>query len=156
MKVIEHSVFGSLKYNYSWTKDYSLPLFGSVSSIELSVEGELEDEIENEQSIAFSKFEEQKESILKQAESAVLEYYLSIVDELRDMFGADADKLAPQISTIEEVSKLITAQNLIIPYQFSDDREVGLLFDCIWNDKGVGIKIVNEAIDEVGFQDIVL
>lgn len=37
------------------------------------------------------------------------------------------------------------------------ERRVGLIFECTWNaEDGVGVSLINENIDEVGYQDIAI
>ena len=78
--------------------------------------------------------------------------------EYRDMVGDESsDKIAPIITTIQELGKLVEPVGLIILPDFEDGiRRVGLIFNCTWEEDGVGVKFENEQVVEVGYQDIVI
>jgi len=71
---------------------------------------------------------------------------------------SDSEKIAPKISSIEELGEIVTPTSLLIRYDFEDGvRRVGILCDCTWEpEHGLGISIEDEKVVEIGLQDIVL
>ena len=70
----------------------------------------------------------------------------------------EADKIAPIIENKEELGNLVEPTQLIVRRVRNNGiRRLGLLFDCTWNiEHGLAVKIEDEEVVEVGFQDIVL
>lgn len=66
--------------------------------------------------------------------------------------------MAPTISTKDEIANIVEPKQLIFPMVFDEDvSHVGLLLECTWEpEHGLAVKIEDEEIIEVGFQDIVL
>lgn len=98
--------------------------------------------------------------IVKEAEYEIFKYYLESFEDYRAMYSnnEELEMIAPQISSIEELGKLVSPTNLLIRYDFEDGiRRVGVLCDCTWEpEHGLAVSIENEKVIEIGFQDIVL
>lgn len=70
----------------------------------------------------------------------------------------------PEINTVDEVKEKIDFDGIIIPNPFimeGKGRVIYLTFNKKWGDPdfdedGLGIKLVNEAIVEIGYRDIAL
>ena len=98
-------------------------------------------------------------SVLSEAEVAIFEHYQSICEENRFRFGKDfTDEWSPIITKQSEMVNLVQPKELFIQQTFgSDTRVVGLLLECSWEQSlGLAVMFVNEALQEVGPQDIVL
>ncbi len=95
---------------------------------------------------------------LHRVEMALFTYYQENYLEYRELVGEDeADKVTPEIQTIAELNSFVTPTELIVRrVRENGIRRLGLLFDCCWDDNGVGVRIENESIVEIGYQDIVL
>jgi len=79
----------------------------------------------------------------------------------RQTLGFDINPNAdyPLIETIEELSEHIMITGIAIPYEgaFDGARSAGILFSCSWDEEnGVGIRLLNEKIYEVGFQHVAI
>lgn len=159
MKTMFDSALGEMSYDYGWTKNHAIRLFGEIANVKLVVPCEENDEIEDCQRVAFLNFEKNKDLFIHQAEVAIFKYYLSICDEYRQKLSAgSAAKMVPLIERKEQLKSLIHADQLLIQQSFgSGERVVGLLFTCSWEPElGLAVKFVDEEIEEVGPQDIVL
>jgi hypothetical protein len=151
-------VLGELKYDYGWSRPYNLEFFGESYPVRLVIPCDEDSDIDSAQRDAFINFEKSIHRLLANAEEAVFGYYQTIRDEYREKLGEFADEKAPIVAEKQEMKKIITPAEVILQESFgSDERIVGLLFDCSWDPAlGVAVKIVNEVIGEVGPQDIVL
>lgn len=155
---MNHNVFGDIRYEYLWIGKYTINLFGNENEGLLNISGEEIGEFDENQIEAFKMFELNRIKLVKKIEEAVYRYYLDVNEEYRDRYGEEADEYAPQIESIEELSYLITFEALNLPYSFvENERIVGILFKSKWEiEHGVAVKLVNEEVAEVGYQDIVL
>jgi hypothetical protein len=151
--------FGNLTYEDGWVGAYSYVFFGDTVTVKLFVPCDEGDDIENAQRAAFTRFDTAKSRLVSQAQHAIYEYYLSIVDEYRERLGSEfADTRAPILSAEDDIRKLVTPTELIVQQSLgTEERVIGLLFDCSWEPSlGLAVKFVDETIDEAGTQDIVL
>lgn len=156
---MEDTLFGAMEYDHGWVGRYSYRLFGELVNVSLAVPCDEGAEIEPAQREAFAAFNSKRDELVAQAEVAMFTYYQNEVEGWRDQFGAEsADRLAPVIDRPAELASLVEATGIIIQETFgSGDRVVGLLFSCSWAPQlGLAVKFLNEAIEEVGPQDIVL
>ncbi|MRX67093.1 hypothetical protein SAMN06265349_1021027 [Flavobacterium resistens] len=153
-------IFGEIMYDELWKGFTQISMFDEVYKVSLDIYGEEDAEIDFIQKEAFVKFTEKMPEIMRQVESHIFKYYLQNIEDYRAMRTSidDADKVAPKISTIEELKKLVIPLSILIQYDFGDDiRRIGILCDCTWEtEHGLGIKIENEKVVETGLQDIVL
>jgi len=159
MEKIEHDVFGELSYDYGWKREITINLFGFERIVTLIIDGEEDAEFEEAQVNAYNSFFRNKDSLLKQAEDAILKYYLEVYMEYRERLGDQfADTMAPVLSTKEEVAKITEPKQLLFPMVFDEEvRQVGLLLECTWEpEHGLAVKFEDEEVIEVGYQDIVL
>jgi hypothetical protein len=156
---MEDTLFGAMTYDSRWVGRYSYRLFGKLVNVRLVVPCDEGDEIEPAQREAFSAFNAKRDELTMQAEAAIFTYYQNEVKGWRHQFGAEsADRMAPVINQPAELASLIEATDIIIRRTYSSaDRVIGLLFSCSWDPElGLAVKFLNEAIEEVGPQDIVL
>ncbi len=155
---MEHSTLGKMEYEGFWKRKYEIAFFSKKYRGMLIIRGELEEDIEKIQIEAFEKFSLNKKIIIFEVEEKLFEYYCSVLEEYRDKFGEDANIYAPILKEKEELKKLLEFEAIYIPYSFEEnERVIGVLFKSKWEPgHGIGVKIVNEKVVEVGFQDIVL
>ncbi|MEK4112857.1 hypothetical protein ABIC86_002878 [Paenibacillus sp. DS2363] len=153
-------LFGKIVYEDLWIGTTEITIFGEKRKILLNIYGEENEEITPNQRDAFSQFKANMPSIVKESEDKILEYYLENFEDYRAMQSdsEEVEKIAPKISSIDELGRLVTPTGLLIRYDFEDGiRRVGILCDCTWEQEhGLGIGVENEEVIEVGLQDIVL
>ena len=94
------------------------------------------------------------ERIMSDTAEAIKEYYL----DLRKELGYDQEYNAdyPPLDNTESILQMISLDMMVIPEDgIFDGRCVCLAFSCSWDEEnGLGIRFVNEEIDEIGYQDI--
>lgn len=153
-------LFGEIIYEDLWIGTIEITMFGKNQKILLNIYGEENEEITPNQRDAFSQFKLNMPNIVKESEDKIFEYYLENCDDYRAMQSnsEEVEKIAPKISSIDELGKLVTPTSLLIRYDFEDGiRRVGILCDCTWEpEHGLGISVENEEVVEIGLQDIVL
>lgn len=159
MSVLKDDEIGEFSYFYGWVRDYTIKFFGEFVNVQLVIPCDEGDDIEDAQRAAFLAFDADKDAYVQQAERVIFDHYMTICDDCRARFGVEfADKLAPVITEMSQIKRLIKATQVVIQQSFkSGDRVVGLMFTCSWESElGLAVKFINEHIDEVGPQDIVL
>nr|WP_246438622.1 hypothetical protein [Listeria portnoyi] len=134
-------------------------MFGKKHEIILSIDGEEDANFSPIQREAYTNFMTNMGEIMNAVELDILEYYEENFEEYRDMADeAEADRIAPVINTVEELGNLVIPTQLIVRrVRKNGVRRIGLVFDCTWDiDNGVGVRIEDEKVEEVDYQDIVL
>ena len=124
-------VFGNMEYEYGWNGTVEFNCFGRMEEIALTVSGEEDDPITDYQHNSFRAFMETWE---------------------RQEYNADY----PPLDHTESILKMISLDMMVIPEDgIFDGRCVCLAFSCSWDEEnGLGIRFVNEEIDEIGYQDV--
>lgn len=64
----------------------------------------------------------------------------------------------PLIETPEQTLEMITLDGIVIPYaDIFEGRDIGITFNCSWDtENGLGLRLLNEKIIEVGYQDVAI
>nr|WP_198985034.1 hypothetical protein [Herbaspirillum sp. ASV7] len=159
MQVLHDDAFGDLEYQYGWARPYTYLLWGETTNVKMIIPCDEGADIEKAQREAFIYFDAQKNQLMPLIEQSMFDYYQGICDEYRSTLGTEfSDARCPKIKTPSQLKSLVKPTEIVIQQSFgSEERVVGLLFQCTWEPElGLAVKIVNEEIEEVGTQDIVL
>jgi hypothetical protein len=161
MAKINDKLFGELEYkNNFWRGEMTINMFNVERKILLSVDAHEDADFSTIQRVAFQNFIQDMSSIMSVAEKEVYEYYSENVDEYREMVDDEslADKIAPKIDSLTGLAELVKPTEFIVRrVRKNGKRRLGLLCDVSWDiEDGLGIKIEDEVVEEVGYQDIVL
>ncbi len=161
MTIINDDLFGKLEYkNNFWRGKTTIRMFDLEKDILLSIDANENADFSNVQREAFINFNQDMKNIIREAEKQVYDYYIENYEEYREMLGneSEADKLAPKIDSISDLKRIVKPVELIVRrIRKNGKRRLGLLCDVSWDiDNGMGIKIEDEMVEEVGYQDIVL
>ncbi|MEK3951074.1 MULTISPECIES: DUF6985 domain-containing protein [Paenibacillus] len=159
MDRLNHELFGEISYDLYWSGQQEIKIFGEKRMVILSIDGNEDGEFQDAQKEAYINFLNDMDNIMTEAEKSIFDHYQEVYMDYRDMVGEEeADKIAPVIKDIEDLGKLVEPTQLIIRrVRKNGIRRIGLLFNCTWEiEHGLAVKIEDEEITEVGFQDIVL
>lgn len=159
MANLNHELFGEISYDLYWSGQQKIKIFGKEKVIILSIDGNEEGEFHDVQKEAYTNLVENMDDIMTKVEEAIFDYYQEVYMDYREMVREDeSDKIAPIIENKEELGHLVEPTQLIIRrVRKNRVRRIGLLFNCTWEmEHGLAVKIEDEEIVEVGFQDIVL
>lgn len=113
------------------------------------------DEILDNQKIAFDMFYKNLEKLQNTILDEILLYY----NKIRHQYGYDVENNNdyPSINDSKELISMIDLIGITLPYPENNDRCISLVFNCTWDlENGVGVRLSNEKVVEVGFQDIAL
>ncbi|GAF63514.1 hypothetical protein BTS2_0405 [Bacillus sp. TS-2] len=161
MTNINDELFGELEYKKNfWRGEMTIKMFNVERKIILSVDAHEDADFSNIQRDAFRNYIQDMNHIMSEAEKEVYEYYSENVDEYREMLEdeSQANKIAPKIDYLTGLAELVKPTELIVRrVRKNGKRRLGLLCDVSWDiEDGLGIKIEDEVVEEVGYQDIVL
>jgi len=148
--------FGELEYNYGWVKYTTIEFCGKEAEIALMVKGEEDGKFDEEQYIAYNSLVQNWEQLQQGFLQAILDYYKLERQELG--YDIEVNENYPQIETTNQLLEMITLVGIVVPYgDINEDRDIGITFDCTWDtENGLGLRLLNEKVTEVGYQDVAI
>ncbi|MDE8673613.1 DUF6985 domain-containing protein [Priestia aryabhattai] len=161
MTRINDELFGKLEHkNNFWRGKTTIKMFGEEKEILLSIDAYENTDFSNVQKEVFLNFIQDMENIMNKAEKHIYDYYMENYEEYREMIAnkSEADQVVPNIHSVLDFKKLVEPTELIVRrVRKNGKRRLGLLCDVSWDiENGIGIKMEDEGVEEVGYQDIVL
>ncbi|MED1798059.1 DUF6985 domain-containing protein [Brevibacillus porteri] len=147
-------IFGELDYDYIWSKDTNINFFGKEVEIALIIKGDEDGEFEEDQYKAYQSLMENWDELHPSFLQPILEYY----KEKRHELGYDIaiDENYPLVETTDKILEMISLDSIVVPYAgIYEGRDMGVLFKCTWDvENGVGLRLLDEKVTEVGYQDV--
>ncbi|MGP0576986.1 DUF6985 domain-containing protein [Paenibacillus peoriae] len=153
---VNDPIFGELEYNYSWAKDTTIHFFGKETEIALMIDGEEDGEFDEAQYTAYQSLMQNWEQLQQSFLQPILDYYQQKRHELG--YDTELNENYPLVETTDQLLEMITLDGIIVPYAgIYEGRDIGILFDCTWDiENGLGIRLLNEKVTEVGYQDVAI
>jgi hypothetical protein len=108
---------------------------------------------------ALTDFLDRQADILDALEGALVEYYLETRAEAFHHYEHEyATRTHPDARDIEALAPMFRFTLVLVDYDWADEAvAIGLIADCDWDEElGVGIRVVDGTIDEIGVQDIAI
>ncbi|MDC7769768.1 MULTISPECIES: DUF6985 domain-containing protein [Priestia] len=160
MTRINDELFGKLEHkNNFWRGKTTIKMFGEEKEILLSIDAYENTNFSNVQKEVFLNFIQDMENIMNKAEKHIYDYYMENYEEYREMIAnkSEADQVVPNIHSVLDFKKLVEPTELIVRrVRKNGKRRLGLLCDVSWDiENGIGIKMEDEGVEEVGYRDIV-
>ncbi|AWX57708.1 DUF2004 domain-containing protein [Brevibacillus brevis] len=154
--IINDPVFGELSYFLVWSKHMTIHFCGKETEITLTVKGEEDGKFDEEQYMAYQSLMQNWEHIQQRVLQAILDYYMQKRHELG--YDIEYQEDYPLIETQDQLLERVVLLEIVVPYgDIFEGRDIGLLFDCAWDEEnGLGLRILNEEITEVGYQDVAI
>lgn len=162
---MKNADFEKLEYNegFGYEREILIDFFGKDMNVDLTVNVD-DEEIADLQYETYEKFKEKWNELQKEIAEKIIKYYN---EEEKGSYGPEDkeefDKWWPEINTIDELLNQIELEGIIIPEAFimedvAGGRCIYLTFNKKYGndteDNGIGVKIVNEEVAEIGFKDI--
>lgn len=154
--MINNEIFGKLIFDYIWSRNEEILFNGKKEDIVLLVAGDEDGEFEEGQYEAYKMLKSKWDGIQEKVLSPILKYYKDRREELG--YNVQQNANYPDIKTVNELLNYITLVGIKVPYAgIYGGRSIGLSFDCFWDEEnGLGIRLNDESVIEVGFQDIAI
>ncbi|NOU80459.1 DUF2004 domain-containing protein [Paenibacillus sp. LMG 31459] len=153
---INDTVFSELEFDYVWGKDTTIEIFGGEVNISLIVDGDEDGEFSEKQYASYNTLKENwgafQQSILK----PILDYYKPKRSELG--YDVSYNEKYPLIESNDKLLESIMLVGIFVPSaRRFEGRYIGLTFDCTWDqENGLGLRLLDEAVIDVGYQDVVI
>ncbi|MGE6260571.1 DUF6985 domain-containing protein [Heyndrickxia sporothermodurans] len=153
---INDPIFGELEYDYGWSKDTAIHFFGKETEIALMIDGEEDGKFDEEQYMAYQALMQNWEDLQPILLQSILDYYKQKRHELGYDIGLNENY--PLIETTDQILEMITLDGIVVPYaDIFDGRDIGIIFNCTWDiENGLGLRLLNEKVTEVGYQDVAI
>lgn len=154
--MINDSIFGKIEYDYIWFRRSKIKFFNNEVDIMLMIAGDDDGQFEDGQYESYqaliNKWNEIQETFLE----PILEYYKQKRKELG--YDIELNKNYPEIKSTKELLNYITLVGIKVPYaDIYGGRSIGITFDCSWDEEnGLGLRLNNEEVIDVGYQDIAI
>ncbi len=155
--MIEDSVFGCLEFDFfGWTKNERISFCGKEKEVMIVVAGDEDEGLEEGQREAYKLFMCKWSDIQMNVASSIFDYYQKRREDLG--YNIEKNESYPEISTIQEMLNNIILDSIKVHYaDIFGGRSIGLSFDCTWNkEDGLGVRLCDEQVIEVGYQDIAI
>ncbi|GLV66935.1 hypothetical protein Bmyc01_56040 [Bacillus mycoides] len=154
--ILNDSVFGKLEYEYGWVKDTIIHFFGKETEITLMIDGEEDDNFDEEQYVAYTSLMQNWEHLQQSFLQPILEYYKQERYELG--YDIEVNESYPLVETTDQILEMIDLDGIVVPYgDLCEGRDIRFTLNCTWDtENGLGIRMLNEIVTEVGYQDIAI
>lgn len=148
-------VFGELHYEFGWNGTVHLDWSCREEEVSLMVSGEEEDGINDYQRECFTAFMAAWPDLQKEVLEQIYIYYQNLARELG--YGDGCSPNHPLLTRMSDIKEHIRLDMIsIFEEGVFRGRCVGLAFSCTWDDEnGLGVLLIDEHVEETGYQDIV-
>ena len=153
---INDPVFGKLEYDYMWSRDTPIIFFGNEVEIVLMVKGDESGLFDEEQYVAYNSLIQNWERLQQVFLQSILDYY---TQERHDLgYNIESNKNYPLVETTDQILEMISLDGIVVPYgDIFEGRDIGITFNCTWDvENGFGLRLLNEHVTEVGYQDVAI
>ncbi|PGZ98485.1 DUF2004 domain-containing protein [Bacillus pseudomycoides] len=153
---INDVVFGKLEYDYVWSKDTTINFFGNKVEIALMVDGEEDGKFDKEQYEAYNSLMQNWKQLQQSFLQPILDYYKQERHELG--YDIEVNENYPLVETTDQILEMISLDGIVVPYAgIFEGRDIGITFNCTWDiENGLGLRLLNEQVTEVGYQDVAI
>lgn len=149
-------IFGELIYACGWSRNTTIQFIGEEIGIVMMVDGEEDGQFDEEQYTAYLALMKNWGQLQHSFLQPILDYY----QQKRHELGYDIafNENYPLVETSDQLLEMIALEGIVIPYgDIREGRDIGVLFNCTWDpENGVGIRLLNEEVIDVGYQDVVI
>lgn len=153
---INDLIFGELEYDYVWSKDTTINFLGKETEIAFMVKGEEDGKFDEEQYTAYQSLMQNWEQLQQGFLQPILDYY----QQKRHEMGYDIEfnENYPLVKTTDQLIEMFTLEGIVVSYgDIFEGRDIGILFRCTWDvENGLGLRLLDEKVTEVGYQDVAI
>lgn len=120
------------------------------------IDGEEDGKFDEDQYTAYQSLMQNWQQLQQSFLQPILDYYQQKRYELG--YDIEFNEYYPLVATTSQLLEMITLVGIVVSYAgIYEGRDIGILFDCTWDiENGVGIRLLNEKVTEVGYQDVAI
>lgn len=154
--MISDSIFGKIEYDYIWFRRTKINFLNNKVDIILMIAGDEEGQFEEGQYEAYQALIKKWDKVQETFLNSIIEYYKQKRSELG--YDIELSKNYPEIKSTKELLDHITLVGIKVPNaDIYGERSIGISFDCTWDkENGLGLRLNNEEVIDVGYQDIAI
>ncbi|MGG3928207.1 DUF2004 domain-containing protein [Metabacillus fastidiosus] len=154
--IIDDPVFGEIEYTYGWCKDITVKFFEKDTEIVLIIAGEIDEKFSEGQHESYISLMQNWKDLHQSFLQSILDYYTQKRHELG--YDIEFNENYPLIETKDQLLEHITLVGIMVSYEdIYEGRDIGISFDCTWDEEnGLGLRLINEKVIEVGYQDVAI
>ncbi|KIL43108.1 DUF6985 domain-containing protein [Jeotgalibacillus campisalis] len=152
----KNAIFGEIEFKTGWSRVIIVNFFEHATEVDLIIDGEEDGQFDEGQYRAYQSLLNNWNDVQQQILKSVLTYYQQKRNELG--FDIEVNNNYPLVETTNEILKMISIDGIVVPYaDIYDGRDIGITFNCSWDtENGLGIRLLNEKVTKVGYQDIAI
>lgn len=153
---INDAIFGELEYDYGWSRVITIDFFGNAIEIELIIDGEEDGQFDEGQYTAYQSLMKNWNDLQLNLLNSILIYYKQKRQELG--YDIELSENYPIVETTDQILEMISLDGIVVPYaDIFQARHIGIIFNCTWDtENGLGLRLLNEKVTEVGYQDVAI
>lgn len=154
--LINNPVFGQIEYDHVWSKNLTIEFLGTEVEIALMIEGDEDGEFDEEQYTAYQSLMQNWNQLQQSLLKPILDYYHQKRSELG--YDIEFNEYYPLVETTGQLLEMIRLDGIVVPYgDIYEERDIGILFNCTWDmENGLGLRLLDESVTEVGYQDVAI
>ncbi|PED05040.1 DUF6985 domain-containing protein [Bacillus pseudomycoides] len=154
--IINDAVFGKIEYEYVWSRDSTVEFYGKEVDIALMIDDEEDGEFSEKQYTSYNSLIQNWEYLQQSILQPILDYYKQKRYELG--YDVSYNENYPLIETAKQLLERIRLVGIYVPSaRRFEGRYIGLTFDCAWDiENGLGIRLINEKVARIGYQDVAI
>ncbi|MDM5186253.1 DUF2004 domain-containing protein [Bacillus sp. DX4.1] len=154
--IINDAVFGKIEYEYVWNRDSTVEFCGKEVDIALMIDCEENGEFSEKQYASYNSLIQNWEYLQQSILQPILDYYKQKRYELG--YDVSYNENYPLIETVRQLLERIRLVGIYVPSaRRFEGRYIGLTFDCTWDiENGLGIRLINEEVARIGYQDVAI
>lgn len=148
--------FDGFEYYGAWFKKMTITFAGADVEVDIQINGYDEEEIPEKGKDALVSFLENTDKSLSIILEGILGYYQCRRTELG--YDIEINSEYPDYKNCDQIIKSIQLIGITVPDQDDyPESAVFFVFTCNWDkENGVGVCMVGDTVEEVGFQGIAL
>lgn len=153
---INDVIFGELEYDYGWSRVNSIDFFGNATEIDLIIDGEEDGQFDEGQYTAYQSLMGNWNDLQLNLLNSILTYYNQKRQELG--YDIELNENYPVVVTTIQILEMISLDGIVVPFgDIFEARHIGITFNCTWDtESGLGLRLLNEKVTEVGYQDVAI
>ena len=153
---INDVIFGELEYDYGWSRVNSIDFFGNATEIDLIIDGEEDGQFDEGQYTAYQSLMGNWNDLQLNLLNSILTYYNQKRQELG--YDIELNENYPVVVTTIQILEMISLDGIVVPFgDIFEARHIGITFNCTWDtENGLGLRLLNEKVTEVGYQDVAI
>lgn len=131
---LNHHIFGKLTFNYGWTWELTVTIFGKQYVLEMIIDADDDGKFEVNQERAYIFFKEHQDEMIKESNASVVSYYNNEISEIVSGYTDSSEKqyFLDKISDEKEIFSLLKPKQMMFPLTFDETVEEVGFFMWLW------------------------